>query len=65
MTPEHEIWAEALAVERRYGDDAPRHVSERVGALAVAGDRAGIARWVEIAERLAAISRLTFQPRDA
>ncbi|WP_200909551.1 MULTISPECIES: DUF6961 family protein [unclassified Sphingomonas] len=44
--------AEALAVERIYGAHAPRHVAERIGALALAQDVAGIARWKEIAVRL-------------
>lgn len=44
--------AEALAVERIYGAHAPRYVAERIGALALAQDVAGIARWKEIAVRL-------------
>jgi len=44
--------AEALAVERLHGDQAPLFVAERIGALALAGDDAGIARWVEIAKKL-------------
>lgn len=44
--------AEALAIERRYGVGAPRHVAERIGALAQAGDMAGVERWKAIAVRL-------------
>jgi len=44
--------AEALTVERLYGIDAPRHVAERIGALALEQDLAGIARWKAIAVRL-------------
>jgi hypothetical protein len=51
VTPEQERWAEALAIERRWGNDAPRHIAERVSALALAGDEAGVERWISIAER--------------
>lgn len=51
MTFEQERWAEALAVDRLRGPRAPLHVAERTGALALAGDLAGIARWKEIAAR--------------
>lgn len=52
MTPEQERWAEALAVLRLRGADARLHVAERIGALARAGDVAGVARWRSIAARL-------------
>jgi hypothetical protein len=39
-------------VERIHGADAPRYVAERIGTLALAGDRAGVDRWKEIASRL-------------
>ncbi|WIW90364.1 hypothetical protein K3M67_20250 (plasmid) [Sphingobium sp. V4] len=50
MTPEQERWAEALAIERRFGEQATEHIAERVTALAAAGDDAGIARWIAITE---------------
>lgn len=52
MTPEHELWASALLVEREQGDNAPIWIAERIGALALAGDVAGVARWKSIAEKL-------------
>jgi hypothetical protein len=52
MTPEQERWAEALAVERLHGDGAPAWIAERIGALALAGDVAGVERFREIAARL-------------
>src|SRR3546814_4758242 len=52
LTREQERWAEALAVHRRHGESAPLFVAERIGALALAGDVAGIRRWREIAARL-------------
>lgn len=55
MTDEQHIWACALATEKQYGERAPLHVAERIGALAVAGDLAGIAMWKAIAVRLDAL----------
>ena len=52
MTPEQERWAEALSVLRLHGDRARVFVAERIGALALAGDVAGIQRWKEIAAKL-------------
>lgn len=49
--------AEALQVERMHGDAAPRFVAERIGALALAGDEAGVARWKAIAFELDALTR--------
>ncbi|WP_152616661.1 DUF6961 family protein [Sphingomonas sp. ERG5] len=52
MTPDRERWAEALAVERQHGDRAPAFIAERIAALALAGDIAGVARWKDIAARI-------------
>lgn len=49
--PEWEIWACALEVERQYGDDGPRRIAERIGALALAGDAIGVEAWKAIAAR--------------
>jgi hypothetical protein len=51
LTRDQERWAEAAMVERQHGARAPVFVAERIGALALAGDVAGIARWRDIAER--------------
>jgi hypothetical protein len=40
-------------VQRQHGDHASVHVAERIGALALAGDRAGVDTWKGIAVRLA------------
>lgn len=58
MTPEEERWAEALAIERLYGENAPVWVAERIGALALPGDAAGVTRFKEIAARLMDLGRL-------
>lgn len=52
MTPDQERWAEALAIERQHGDGAPRFVAERIGALALEHDEAGIERFRRIAVAL-------------
>ena len=50
-----ELWACAVHVLKAHGPNAPRHVAERIGALALAGDSDGIATWQAIAERVAAL----------
>jgi hypothetical protein len=52
MTDEQHLWACALAVEKRYGADAPLHVAARIGALAQAGEADGVAMWQAIAARI-------------
>lgn len=45
-------WAEALQIEKMHGADAPRWIAGRIAALAVAGDAAGVERFLAIAERM-------------
>lgn len=52
MTREEERWAEAVAIERQHGIMAPMWIAERIGALALLGDFAGVARFREIAAKL-------------
>ena len=52
MTPEQERWAEALAIERQHGADAPRWVAVQIGALALAGDESGVRRFRDIGAKL-------------
>ena len=49
---DHEIWACALHIMKLHGDDAPVYIAERIGALALAGDIAGVATWQRIAGRV-------------
>ncbi|QNE33018.1 hypothetical protein F1C10_14555 [Sphingomonas sp. NBWT7] len=51
MTEDQERWAEALEIERQHGMLAPMWIAERTGALALAGDFAGVARFREIAAK--------------
>lgn len=57
MTADQERLAEALAVRRMYGGRAALYVAERLGALALAGDDAGVARWQQIAAKMNEIER--------
>lgn len=52
FTEERHLWACALAVEKQHGARAPVFVAERIGALALAGDMAGVERWKAIAARM-------------
>ena len=45
--------SESSAVAR---ENAPRHVAERIGMLAVAGNNDGVATWQAIAKRMAALT---------
>jgi len=51
-TPDEERWAEALAIERIHGDSAHDWVIDRITELALDGDRDGVARYLEIIDRL-------------
>lgn len=57
MTPDQERWAEALAIERLHGERAALWIAERIGALALAGDADGVARFKQIAVKLEALQR--------
>jgi hypothetical protein len=48
-------WAEALALLKAHGDRTALFLAERVGALALAGDEAGVTRMKQIAARLDAL----------
>ena len=52
MTAGEERWAEAATIMRRHGAGACLWVAERIGALALAGDMAGVERFRAIAARM-------------
>ena len=56
MLSEWELWACANQVLTTHGDNAPLHVAEQIGALALAGDAAGIQTWQAIARRIAQLT---------
>lgn len=57
ITPEQHIWACAFAVERKPRTRAAVLVAERIGALALYGDTAGVEMWKAIAARLNDLSK--------
>lgn len=54
---DRELWACANEVLRRHVDRAPVFVPERIGALALAGDLAGVEAWKAIASKMDRILR--------
>lgn len=56
--PDWELWACADTVVRQHGPGAPRFVAERIGALVLAGDAAGVATWKAIAPRVHELQRV-------
>lgn len=57
LTEDRHLCACALAVEKHHNPDAPRFVAIRIGALALAGDVAGVERWKAIAAKMAVLAR--------
>ena len=64
MLSDWELWACANETLKQHGERAPVFVAERIGALAVAGDLAGVETWKAIAARMDELSRsVTSQPQ--
>ena len=59
---DREIWACALQVMKHHGSNAPVHIAERIGALALAGDMAGVETWKRIADRVDRLSDVAAAP---
>jgi len=57
LTSERHPWACANRVLSQHGDSAPIFVAQRIGALAVAGDQAGVDVWKAIAVRMDLLMR--------
>jgi hypothetical protein len=55
VIPDRDVWAAALLMVKRYGDDAMLEASERADQLLEEGDMAGAETWHRI---LNAIERL-------
>ena len=55
MIDEKELWACANTVLDQHGDQAPVFVAERIGQLALDGDREGVQTWKAIAHRIDAL----------
>lgn len=61
MSPDEEDLAAALWVIAQHGSRAEAFVAERIGALALRGDHAGIVRWRAIAAELQALRARSVQ----
>jgi hypothetical protein len=57
MTEDQHVWACALEVQREHGHLAPVFVAERIEALIMASDMAGVRHWRAIGACLAALDR--------
>ena len=62
MISDWELWASADQVIKQHGDQALAFVAERIGALALAGDKAGIATWKAIGARIDQMSEHPGEP---
>lgn len=61
MTHDQLLWGAVAMLMKQHGEHAPRRVAERIGALAVAGDMAGVALWKDIACRMDMMMRCPTQ----
>jgi len=52
LISDHEIWACANTVLTQHGERAQVFVAERIGAMALAGDQAGLDVWKAVADRM-------------
>lgn len=59
-----ELWACANTVLEAHGKQAPVHVAEQIGALALKGDDEGIRTWQEIARRIVELEAGAKAPRN-
>lgn len=51
MASDQERWAIALKVEQDHGSEGLRHIDERIGGAAIAGDWTSVAMWKVIAAK--------------
>lgn len=55
LTRDKEIWAIALWVEKHHGADGVHYIADQIATLAQEQDKAGMAMWLEVAERFEAL----------
>ena len=51
VTREQEIWALALSVERKHGENAARYIAQRVAAFEQSGPPEALALWRQVQRR--------------
>ena len=56
VTREQEIWALALSVERKHGENAAGYIAERVAAFEQSGPPEAVALWRQVQRRYEQLS---------
>ncbi len=56
VTREQEIWALALSVERKHGENAPRFIAQRVAAFEQSGPAEAVVLWRQVQRRYEQLS---------
>ena len=56
VTREQEIWALALSVERKHGENAARYIAQRVVAFEQSGPPEAVALWRQVQRRYKQLS---------
>ena len=56
VTREQEIWASALSVERKHGENAARYIAQRVAAFEQSGPPEAVSLWRQVQRRYEQLS---------
>jgi len=56
VTREQEIWALALSVERKHGENAARYIAQRVAAFEQSGPPEAVSLWRQVQRRYEQLS---------
>jgi hypothetical protein len=51
MACDNELWAIALRLEQDHGREAARHIAERIGGAAIAGEWDDVRMWKAVAAK--------------
>lgn len=60
MQADHDLWGQALAAERRYGDLGPEVLAQQVQKLVEAGDYREAEFWSQVATCLSELHAIRF-----
>jgi len=60
MQADHDLWGQALAAERRYGDSGPEIIAQQVQKLMAAGENREAEFWSQVAECLSELHAIRF-----
>ncbi|OWQ95055.1 hypothetical protein CDQ91_14085 [Sphingopyxis witflariensis] len=60
MQADHDLWSQALAAERRYGDSGPDIIAQQVQKLMAAGEYREAEFWSQVAECLSDLHAIRF-----